>query len=58
MENPVVTDMTTQTDLFLDRPDSPAFVAACQGIDAETQIWPGDVSSHYMLFFMRSKLIT
>lgn len=43
MENPVVTDMTTQTDLFLDRPDSPAFVAACQGIDAETQIWPGDL---------------
>lgn len=44
MNNPPMVDMCTQTDLFLDRPVSPFYVPAKTGADAETQIYPGDVS--------------
>lgn len=44
MNDPPAVDMYTQTDLFLDRPRSPFYVPAKTGIDAETQIYPGDVS--------------
>ncbi|XP_044749382.1 radial spoke head protein 3 homolog [Coccinella septempunctata] len=40
---PPVTEMCTQTELFLDRPVSPFYVPAKTGIDAETQIYPGDL---------------
>lgn len=42
-EHPDTTDMTTQTDLFIDRPKSPFYYPAKTGIDASTQIYPGDV---------------
>lgn len=43
-DNPPVTEICTQTDFFLDRPRSPYYIPRCTGIDAETQIYPGDVS--------------
>ncbi|KAJ9581107.1 hypothetical protein L9F63_023712, partial [Diploptera punctata] len=36
-------DASCQTDLFLDRPESPAYVPAKVGLDVETQIYPGDL---------------
>lgn len=42
--NPPVTDMCTQTDLFVERPVSPFYVPAKTGADVATQIYPGDVS--------------
>lgn len=42
--NPPITDMCTQTDLFLERPVSPLYVPAKTGADASTQIYPGDVT--------------
>lgn len=41
--NPPITDMCTQTDLFLERPVSPFYVPAKTGADVETQIYPGDL---------------
>nr|XP_023023899.1 radial spoke head protein 3 homolog [Leptinotarsa decemlineata] len=41
--NPPVTDMCTQTDLFLERPVSPFYVPAKTGADVATQIYPGDL---------------
>lgn len=44
MNDPPCVDTCTQTDLFLDRPVSPFYIPAKSGIDAESQIYPGDVS--------------
>lgn len=44
---PPVTDVCTQTDLFVERPLSPFYVPAKTGADVETQIYPGDVSKDY-----------
>lgn len=41
---PPVSEMCTQTDLFLERPVSPFYIPAKTGADAATQIYPGDVS--------------
>ncbi|XP_015836070.1 radial spoke head protein 3 homolog isoform X1 [Tribolium castaneum] len=41
--NPPTSDICTQTELFLERPLSPYYVPAKVGIDAETQIYPGDL---------------
>ena len=38
-------DVEAQTDDFLDRPPTPLFVPAKSGIDASTDIKPGDVIS-------------
>ncbi|XP_044743484.1 uncharacterized protein LOC123305746 isoform X2 [Chrysoperla carnea] len=43
MDHPPVSDTTTQTDLFLERPKSPFYYPAKVGIDAATQIYPGDL---------------
>lgn len=40
-------DVECQTDAFLDRPPSPLFVPAKTGVDIETQILEGDVSSSF-----------
>ncbi|KAK9885623.1 hypothetical protein WA026_012388 [Henosepilachna vigintioctopunctata] len=40
---PPVNEMCTQTELFLERPVSPFYVPAKTGVDAETQIYPGDL---------------
>ena len=37
------TEISTQTDAFLDRPATPLFVPAKTGMDAATQIEDGDV---------------
>lgn len=42
--DPPSSDICTQTELFLERPISPYYVPAKVGMDAETQIYPGDVS--------------
>jgi hypothetical protein len=47
LNRPPERDGFCQTDLFLDRPESPAYVTAKVGLDVETQIYPGDVSSAY-----------
>lgn len=47
-ERPPEMDNCTQTDLFYDRPVSPYYVPAKTGIDAETQIYPGDVSHSFL----------
>lgn len=39
----VEADMDTQTDAFLDRPAAPMFVPMKTGLDAETQIYEGDL---------------
>jgi len=44
LNRPPESDASCQTDLFLDRPDSPVYVPATVGLDVETQIYPGDVS--------------
>ena len=36
-------DVSCQTDAFLDRPPTPLFVPAKTGLDAETQVYDGDV---------------
>uniref|UniRef100_A0A8C4WUZ9 Radial spoke head 3 n=1 Tax=Eptatretus burgeri TaxID=7764 RepID=A0A8C4WUZ9_EPTBU len=36
-------DVQCQTDLFLDRPATPLFIPAKSGIDADTQILPGEL---------------
>lgn len=36
-------DMDTQTDAFLDRPSAPIFVPMKTGVDADTQIYEGDL---------------
>jgi len=36
-------DEACQTDAFLDRPPTPLFVPAKTGLDAETQVYDGDV---------------
>ncbi|CAG9840899.1 unnamed protein product [Diabrotica balteata] len=41
--NPPVSDVCTQTDLFLERPVSPFYVPAKTGADVDTQIYPGDL---------------
>ncbi|KAH1001532.1 hypothetical protein HUJ04_005537 [Dendroctonus ponderosae] len=41
--NPPVSEMCTQTDLFVERPVSPFYVPAKTGADVETQIYPGDL---------------
>ena len=48
-------DMTTQTDAFLDRPPTPLFVPAKSGKDISTQIEEGDVSlspQQYVFLFV------
>jgi hypothetical protein len=44
LNRPPESDASCQTDLLLDRPDSPVYVPATVGLDVETQIYPGDVS--------------
>jgi hypothetical protein len=44
LNRPPESDASCQTDFFLDRPETPAYVPAKIGLDAETQICPGDVS--------------
>jgi hypothetical protein len=39
----VEADMDTQTDAFLDRPSAPIFVPMKTGVDADTQIYEGDL---------------
>ena len=41
-------DEACQTDAFLDRPPSPLFIPAKTGIDAETQVYDGDVRIPYI----------
>ncbi|XP_060518707.1 radial spoke head protein 3 homolog isoform X2 [Cylas formicarius] len=41
--NPPLSDVCTQTDLFLERPVSPFYVPAKTGADVDTQIYPGDL---------------
>ena len=36
-------DVTTQTDAFMDRPPTPLYVPKKTGVDAETQIYEGDL---------------
>lgn len=43
-------DVEVQTDAFLDRPPSPMFVPAKTGVDIQTQIIDGDVSSCIICF--------
>jgi hypothetical protein len=43
LNRPPESDASCQTDLFLDRPDSPVYVPATVGLDVETQIYPGDL---------------
>lgn len=43
-DRPPVSDIGCQTDLFVDRPESPVYVPAKTGRDVETQIYHGDVS--------------
>ncbi|KAI4464971.1 flagellar radial spoke protein 3 [Holotrichia oblita] len=43
MNNPPQAEISTQTDLFLDRPVSPFYVPAKTGADVSTQIYPGDL---------------
>ena len=38
-------DVSCQTDAFLDRPASPLFIPAKTGLDVETQVYDGDVST-------------
>lgn len=38
-------DCTTQTDAFLDRPPTPAFVPQKSGVDSATQIEQGEIRS-------------
>jgi len=42
-DRPIEADAETQTQQFMDRPPSPLFVKAKTGLDAETQIMPGDL---------------
>jgi Radial spoke protein 3. len=44
LNRPPESDASCQTDLFLDRPDSPVYVPTTIGLDVETQIYAGDVS--------------
>ncbi|XP_069688847.1 putative uncharacterized protein DDB_G0271606 [Periplaneta americana] len=43
VNRPPESDASCQTDLFLDRPETPVYVPAKVGLDAETQIYPGDL---------------
>ncbi|KAK0174527.1 hypothetical protein PV327_010287 [Microctonus hyperodae] len=43
LEKPQESEVATQTDYFLDRPSTPPFCPEKTGIDAETQIGPGDL---------------
>jgi hypothetical protein len=43
-------DVEVQTDAFLDRPPSPMFVPAKTGVDIQTQIIDGDVSTCIIFF--------
>jgi hypothetical protein len=42
-DRPIEADAETQTQQFMDRPPSPLFVKAKTGLDADTQIMPGDL---------------
>ena len=42
-------DVSCQTDAFLDRPPSPMFIPAKTGMDAETQVYDGDVRTLWTL---------
>ncbi|XP_057326636.1 radial spoke head protein 3 homolog isoform X2 [Microplitis mediator] len=43
LEKPQESEAATQTDYFLDRPSTPSFCPGKVGVDAETQIGPGDL---------------
>ena len=47
-DRPVESNVETQTEAFLDRPPSPLFVPAKNGVDVETQI-EGDPGSRRAL---------
>lgn len=54
---PPVSDVCTQTDLFVERPISPFYVPAKTGADVETQIYPGDVSGDHKVYNNYFKLL-
>lgn len=45
-------DISTQTDAFLDRPPTPLYVPAKTGVDVATQILEGEVSQSINLYSM------
>lgn len=45
-------EVGVQTDLFADRPSTPLYVPAKTGADAFTQIYPGDVSTHSLSYWI------
>ena len=45
-------DISTQTDAFLDRPPTPLYVPAKTGVDVATQILEGEVSKSINLYSM------
>lgn len=51
------TEVECQTDAFLDRPPSPLFIPAKSGIDKETQILDGDVSSFLKVIHLIGRLL-
>lgn len=55
-EKPTEADMSTQTEMMYDRPMSPFYVPRKTGVDAETQIYPGDVSLSLCFIFERIEL--
>lgn len=44
LDRPPESEASCQTDLFLDRPETPVYFPNMVGLDVETQIYPGDVS--------------
>lgn len=42
-DRPIEIDADTQTDPLLDRPSSPKFIPKKSGVDADTQIYPGEL---------------
>ncbi|XP_046393123.1 radial spoke head protein 3 homolog B isoform X4 [Ischnura elegans] len=42
-DRPMEEDVWCQTDPFIDRPPTPLYIPAKTGVDAETQIYPGDL---------------
>ncbi|XP_021917373.1 radial spoke head protein 3 homolog A isoform X2 [Zootermopsis nevadensis] len=43
LDRPPESEASSQTDLFLDRPETPGYLPAKVGLDVETQIYPGDL---------------
>ncbi|XP_023708505.1 uncharacterized protein DDB_G0292186, partial [Cryptotermes secundus] len=43
LNRPPESDASCQTDLFLDRAETPVYIPANNGLDVQTQIYPGDL---------------